>query len=146
MPDLRLGYKASAEQFHPQRLLNLAVAAEQCGFDSVWTSDHFQPWRHPDGHAPNALTWLARAAQATRRVILGTSVADPVVPLQPGDRRPGHRDARAASRRTGSSSASGPASRSTRSRSGSTGRSSQERFARLKEAIQLIQQLWRRSG
>ena|SRR5690242_8810627 len=49
MPPLTLGYKASAEQFPPQRLLDLAVAAEGAGFDSVWTSDHFQPWRHTDG-------------------------------------------------------------------------------------------------
>ena len=31
MPRLTLGYKASAEQFHPQRLLDLAVAAEAGG-------------------------------------------------------------------------------------------------------------------
>jgi coenzyme F420-dependent glucose-6-phosphate dehydrogenase len=74
---LTLGYKASAEQFPPRRLLDLAVAAEQSGFDSVWTSDHFQPWRHTDGHAPNALVWLGAAAQATSRVVLGTSVLTP---------------------------------------------------------------------
>ena len=62
---LKLGYKASAEQFPPKRLLDLAVAAERAGFDSVWTSDHFQPWRHTDGHAPNALVWLGAASQAT---------------------------------------------------------------------------------
>ena len=94
MPALTLGYKASAEQFPPQRLLDLAVAAEDAGFDSVWTSDHFQPWRHTDGHAPNALAWLGAATQATQRVTLGTSVLTPVVPLQPGDRRAGLRDAR----------------------------------------------------
>jgi coenzyme F420-dependent glucose-6-phosphate dehydrogenase len=77
MPKLTLGYKASAEQFPPQRLLDLAVAAEEAGFDSVWTSDHFQPWRHTDGHAPNALVWLGAATQATRRVTLGTSVLTP---------------------------------------------------------------------
>ena len=77
MPPLTLGYKASAEQFPPQRLLDLAVAAEQAGFDSVWTSDHFQPWRHTDGHAPNALVWLGAASQATKRVTLGTSVLTP---------------------------------------------------------------------
>lgn len=77
MPPLTLGYKASAEQFHPQRLLDLAVEAEQAGFDSVWTSDHFQPWRHADGHAPNALVWLGAATQATRHVTLGTSVLTP---------------------------------------------------------------------
>ncbi len=74
---LTLGYKASAEQFPPRRLLDLAVAAEQAGFDSVWTSDHFQPWRHTNGHAPNALVWLGAATQATHRVTLGTSVLTP---------------------------------------------------------------------
>ena len=74
---LRLGYKASAEQFPPRRLLDLAVAAEGAGFDSVWTSDHFQPWRHTGGHAPSALVWLGAAAQATTRVTLGTSVLTP---------------------------------------------------------------------
>ena len=74
---LRLGYKASAEQFGPRRLLDLAIAAERHGFDSVWTSDHFQPWRHTDGHAPHALVWLGAAAMATERVILGTSVLTP---------------------------------------------------------------------
>ena len=74
---LTLGYKASAEQFPPRRLLDLAVAAEAAGFESVWTSDHFQPWRHTDGHAPNALVWLGAATQATSRITLGTSVLTP---------------------------------------------------------------------
>ena len=77
MPALTLGYKASAEQFPPRRLLDLAIAAEHAGFDSVWTSDHFQPWRHTDGHAPNALVWLGAATMATSRVTLGTSVLTP---------------------------------------------------------------------
>ncbi len=80
---MRYGYKASAEQFPPRRLLDLAVAAERAGFDSVWTSDHFQPWRHTDGHAPNALVWLGAAAQATSRVTLGTSVLTPTFRYNP---------------------------------------------------------------
>ena len=55
---LKLGYKASAEQFAPSKLLAFSVVAEQVGFDSVFVSDHFQPWKHTDGHAPNALVWL----------------------------------------------------------------------------------------
>ena len=55
---LKLGYKASAEQFDPATLLKFSVRAEQLGFDSVFTSDHFQPWRHTGGHAGNALVWL----------------------------------------------------------------------------------------
>jgi len=74
---LRLGYKASAEQFGPRQLLDFAISAEKHGFDSVWTSDHYQPWRHTDGHAPNALVWLGAAAASTERVILGTSVLTP---------------------------------------------------------------------
>lgn len=74
---LRLGYKASAEQFGPRELLDYAISAERHGFDSVWTSDHYQPWRHTDGHAPNALVWLGAAAAATERVTLGTSVLTP---------------------------------------------------------------------
>ena len=42
--DLRLGYKASAEQFGPQELLDLSVRAEELGLDIVAVSDHFQPW------------------------------------------------------------------------------------------------------
>ena len=80
---LRLGYKASAEQFGPRRLLDLAIAAEQQGFETVWLSDHYQPWRHTDGHAPNALAWLGAAAVSTRHVVLGTSVLTPTLRYNP---------------------------------------------------------------
>jgi len=80
---LRLGYKASAEQFGPRQLLDFAIDAERLGFDSVWTSDHYQPWRHTDGHAPNALVWLGAAAASTERVILGTSVLTPTFRYNP---------------------------------------------------------------
>jgi coenzyme F420-dependent glucose-6-phosphate dehydrogenase len=80
---LKLGYKASAEQFGPRQLLNFAVEAEACGFDSVWVSDHFQPWRHTNGHAPNALVWLGAVGERTQRIILGTSVLTPTFRYQP---------------------------------------------------------------
>ena len=80
---LRLGYKASAEQFGPRQLLDFAISADRLGFDSVWTSDHFQPWRHTDGHAPNALAWLGAAAASTERVVLGTSVLTPTLRYNP---------------------------------------------------------------
>lgn len=74
---LRLGYKASAEQFAPRPLVELAVASEQAGFDSAFVSDHFQPWRHTDGHAPYAFSWLAAVGERTNRILLGTSVLTP---------------------------------------------------------------------
>lgn len=81
---LRLGYKASAEQFGPSELLDFTVLAEQAGFDSAFISDHLQPWRHDGGHAPAALPWLGAAAARTERIVLGTSVLTPTFRYHPG--------------------------------------------------------------
>lgn len=80
---LRLGYKASAEQFGPRQLLDFTIAAERHGFDSAWTSDHYQPWRHTNGHAPNAIAWLGAAAASTEQIALGTSVLTPTLRYNP---------------------------------------------------------------
>jgi len=80
---LKLGYKASAEQFGPRQLLDSAVEAEEAGFESVWISDHFQPWRHTHGHAPFAPAWLAAVGERTSRITLGTSVLTPTFRYQP---------------------------------------------------------------
>ncbi len=74
---LKIGYKASAEQFGPRELVELGVLAEEVGLDSVWLSDHLQPWRHIGGHAPSALACLAALGERTERVVLGTSVLTP---------------------------------------------------------------------
>jgi coenzyme F420-dependent glucose-6-phosphate dehydrogenase len=71
---LKIGYKASAEQFAPRDLVEYAVRAEDVGLDSVWTSDHYLPWRHNGGHAPFSLAWIAAVGERTSRVQLGTSV------------------------------------------------------------------------
>jgi coenzyme F420-dependent glucose-6-phosphate dehydrogenase len=80
---LRLGWKASAEQFGPRKLLEFAVLAEDVGFESVWVSDHFHPWRHTDGHAPFSLAWMGALGERTRRVIMGTSVLTPTFRYHP---------------------------------------------------------------
>jgi coenzyme F420-dependent glucose-6-phosphate dehydrogenase len=80
---LTLGYKASAEQFAPRQLLEFSVHAEACGFDSVVVSDHFQPWRHTDGHAPYSFAWLAALGERTKKVKLGTSVVTPTFRYHP---------------------------------------------------------------
>jgi coenzyme F420-dependent glucose-6-phosphate dehydrogenase len=80
---LKIGYKASAEQFGPRDLLEFSVLAEEVGFDSVFVSDHFQPWKHTDGHAPNSLAWLGALGASTKRVVIGTSVATPTFRYQP---------------------------------------------------------------
>jgi coenzyme F420-dependent glucose-6-phosphate dehydrogenase len=80
---VRFGYKASAEQFGPAELLEYAVAAEAASLDSVAVSDHFQPWRHSTGHAPNSLVLLGALGQATRSVTLATSVLTPTLRYHP---------------------------------------------------------------
>lgn len=80
----RFGYKASSEQFAPRELVDYAVGAEENGFDSAFLSDHFQPWMHDGGHAPATLPWLGAAGEATKRILLGTSVLTPTFRYHPG--------------------------------------------------------------
>ncbi|SDY56137.1 glucose-6-phosphate dehydrogenase (coenzyme-F420) [Herbiconiux ginsengi] len=80
---ITLGYKASAEQFGPRELVELAVTAERHGFESVAVSDHFQPWRHTGGHAPSALAWMAAVGERTSRIRIGTSVLTPTFRYNP---------------------------------------------------------------
>lgn len=80
---LTLGYKASAEQFGPRELVEIAVAAEQHGMESVFTSDHFQPWRHDGGHAPFSLAWMAAVGERTSDIRIGTSVMTPTFRYNP---------------------------------------------------------------
>ena len=83
MAELKLGYKASAEQFAPRELVELAVAAEEHGMDSATVSDHFQPWRHEGGHAPFSLAWMTAVGERTKRLQLGTSVLTPTFRYNP---------------------------------------------------------------
>ncbi|HEX6651816.1 MAG TPA: TIGR03557 family F420-dependent LLM class oxidoreductase [Thermoleophilaceae bacterium] len=80
---MKLGYKASAEQFGPVELLEFSRHAERVGLEIVAISDHFQPWRHHGGHGPNALAWLGAATVATERATLGTSVLSPTLRYHP---------------------------------------------------------------
>ncbi|MFG6402958.1 glucose-6-phosphate dehydrogenase (coenzyme-F420) [Microbacterium sp. P04] len=84
VPPLRFGYKASSEQFGPTQLLDFAVLAEEMGFDSVFISDHLQPWMHDGGHAPAALPWLGALGARTSRIVMGTSVLTPTFRYHPG--------------------------------------------------------------
>jgi coenzyme F420-dependent glucose-6-phosphate dehydrogenase len=80
---LKLGYKASAEQFGPNELLEFSMHAEHVGLDSAFISDHFQPWRHTGGHAPFSLAWLGALGARTQRLLIGTSVLTPTFRYHP---------------------------------------------------------------
>jgi probable non-F420 flavinoid oxidoreductase len=60
-----IGFHASHEQFAPDRLLRLVVAAEEAGFDAAMCSDHWAPWSTAQGESGFAWSWLGAAMQAT---------------------------------------------------------------------------------
>ncbi|GAA2114766.1 glucose-6-phosphate dehydrogenase (coenzyme-F420) [Nocardioides bigeumensis] len=140
---MRIGYKASAEQFGPRELVELAVHAEEVGLDSVWVSDHFQPWRHVGGHAPFSLSWLAAVGERTHRVTLGTSVLTPTYRYNPavlaqafgtlGELYP---------ERIVLGVGTGEALNEVAVSAGLEWPEFKERFARLREAVRLMRALW----
>ena len=113
---LRIGYKASAEQFGPRDLVEYAVRAEEVGLDSVWVSDHYQPWRHAGGHAPFSLAFMTAVGERTAAGGAGHERADRDVPVQPGGDRAGVRHDGVPVPGAGSCSGWAPVRRSTRPR------------------------------
>jgi probable non-F420 flavinoid oxidoreductase len=59
------GLHASHEQLHPRELLDAVILAEEAGFASAMSSDHFSPWSARQGHSGFAWSWLGAALQAT---------------------------------------------------------------------------------
>jgi coenzyme F420-dependent glucose-6-phosphate dehydrogenase len=141
MSAIKLGYKASNEQFPPTELLDYSILAEECGFDSVFVSDHLQPWRHDDGHAPFAMSWLGALGARTERITIGTSVLTPTFRYHPaivaqafatlGCLFPGRV---VLGMGTGESMNEVPL--------GIEWPEGKERFARFREAVRLIRELW----
>ncbi len=139
---IAIGYKASAEQFGPRELVEFGVAAERFGFDSAVVSDHYQPWRHNGGHAPFSLAWMTAVGERTERITLGTSVLtatfryNPAVIAQAfatmGCLYPG---------RVMLGLGTGEALNEV-AVSGMTWPEFKERFARMREAIDLMRRLW----
>jgi coenzyme F420-dependent glucose-6-phosphate dehydrogenase len=140
---LRLGYKASAEQFPPRRLLDLALRAERVGLDSVAVSDHFQPFRHRGGHAPFALTWLGALAATSERIVMGTSVTAPTLRFEPAILAQGFATlACLAPGRVFLGVGTGESLNEIPVTGGEWPRFA-ERLGRLEEAVDLIRRLWR---
>jgi coenzyme F420-dependent glucose-6-phosphate dehydrogenase len=139
---LKLGYKASAEQFGPRELLDCSVLAERLGLEIVAVSDHFQPWRHHGGHAPASLPWLGALGERTERALLGTSVLTPTMRYHPSvvaqafatlaSLNPGRVFLGVG---TGEAMNETPAT-------GGEWPGAKERRARLAEAIELMRRLW----
>src|SRR5215469_4837002 len=139
---LQIGYKASAEQFSASQLLDFSVLSEEVGFDSVFISDHFQPWKHTDGHAPSSMVWLGALGARTKRIVMGTSVLTPTFRYHPaivaqafgtlGELFPGRVILGIG---TGEAVNEVPAT-------GMAWPEAKERFARLRESVALMKKLW----
>src|SRR3954469_3480192 len=116
--------------------------AEQVGLDSAFVSDHFQPWKHIDGHAPSSLVWLGALGARTSKLVMGTSVLTPTFRYHPsivaqafgtlGSMFPGRVILGIG---TGESLNEVPST-------GAPWPEFKERFARLRESVQLIRTLW----
>jgi coenzyme F420-dependent glucose-6-phosphate dehydrogenase len=121
--------------------LDYSILAEECGFDSVFISDHLQPWRHDGGHAPFAMSWLGALGARTERITMGTSVLTPTFRYHPaivaqsfatlGCLYPGRM---VLGMGTGESMNEVPL--------GIEWPEGKERFARFREAVRLIRELW----
>ncbi|QFU91799.1 glucose-6-phosphate dehydrogenase (coenzyme-F420) [Amycolatopsis sp. YIM 10] len=139
---LKVGYKASAEQFGPRDLVEYAVRAEELGLDSVMVSDHFLPWRHEGGHAPFAPAWMAAVAERTSRVQIGTSVLTPTFRYNPAVIAQAFATMSLLSNgRVILGVGTGEALNEI-AVSGREWPEFKERFARLREAIRLMRELW----
>jgi len=144
---LTLGYKASAEQFSPRELVEIAVAAEAHGMESVAVSDHFQPWRDNGGHAPFSLAWIAAVGERTERIRIGTSVMTPTFRYNPavlaqafatlGELYPSR-----IFLGVGTGEALNEVATGFRGAGAQDWPEFKERFARLREAVDLMRQLW----
>lgn len=144
---ITLGYKASAEQFDPRELVEIAVAAEAHGMESVAVSDHFQPWRHEGGHAPFSLSWMSAVGERTSSIRIGTSVMTPTFRYNPavlaqafatmGVLYPGRIFIG-----VGTGEALNEVATGFRGAGAQDWPEFKERFARLREAVELMRALW----
>jgi TAT-translocated FGD2 family F420-dependent dehydrogenase len=138
---VRIGWVLSSEQFHIDELVKVGAAAENAGFDMVWTSDHFQPWQANEGHSSMAWCTLAALTQRTNHLHFGTGVTCPTYRYRPAvvaeawaslaQLAPGR-----AFLAVGTGEALNEAA------SGAGWGPYAERAARLVEAVKIIRQLW----
>lgn len=125
------------------------MEAERHGFDSIAVSDHFQPWRHVGGHAPFSLAWIAAVGERTSAITIGTSVMTPTFRYNPaviaqafatlGCLYPGR-----IFLGIGTGEALNEIATGFRGAGEQEWPEFKERFARLREAVDLMRELWQR--
>src|SRR5690606_31818307 len=79
----KFGLMLSSEEHTPRDLVDLAVRAEDAGFDYIAISDHFHPWTSQQGHSPFVWSVLGGIASATDTIGVGTAVTCPTIRMHP---------------------------------------------------------------
>jgi coenzyme F420-dependent glucose-6-phosphate dehydrogenase len=80
---MRLGLKLCAEERTATELLADAARAEEVGFDFAAISDHFHPWVDAQGESPFVWSVLGGIAAVTDQLEVGTAVTCPTVRMHP---------------------------------------------------------------
>jgi len=71
------------ELYHPNFFLELVPLVDKAGFDTLWASDHFHPWADTNASCCFTWTWIAAAAERTKKVRIGTAVTCPTFRYHP---------------------------------------------------------------
>lgn len=80
---MKLGLTLSSEEHGPRPLIDLAVLAEERGFDFVSVSDHYHPWIGAQGHSPFVWSVLGGIGTATESIEVGVGVSCPILRIHP---------------------------------------------------------------
>lgn len=78
-----IGYAASSEEHEASRLVEWVQRAEDAGFSFALVSDHYHPWIDAQGHSPFVWSVLGAIAQSTRGIQVGTGVTCPIQRIHP---------------------------------------------------------------
>lgn len=79
----KFGLTLSSEEHPPNHLVEMAVAAEESGFDFISISDHFHPWISEQGHSPFVWSVLGAIAASTDEIEVGVGVSCPIMRIHP---------------------------------------------------------------
>jgi coenzyme F420-dependent glucose-6-phosphate dehydrogenase len=143
---VELGYALSSEEHAPLDLVAHARRAEETGFTFALVSDHFHPWIDAQGQSPFVWSVLGGIATQTERLRIGTGVTCPMIRMHPA----------IVAQAAATSAAMLPGrfflgvgtgeALNEIAVSGMEWPEFKERFARLREAVQLIRDLWTKDG
>lgn len=79
----KFGLTLSSEEHPPRRLVELAALAESTGFDFVSISDHYHPWIDEQGHAPFVWSVLGAIAERAPSIDVAVGVTCPIMRIHP---------------------------------------------------------------